>query len=53
MPNPRAMCRSARAMPAIDCSNPCSCRAMLRIRALLSLLTSVAVLTYPVESKSK
>lgn len=40
-------------MSAINCSNPCSCRMMLRIKALLSLLTSVAVFTYPVESKSK
>ena len=49
-PNVRAQCSTARLMPASDTSNACSCLATLRMSALLSLDTSVAVLTYPRDS---
>jgi hypothetical protein len=52
-PSERAACSTARLIPASETSRACSCLAMFRISCELSELTSVAVLIYPLLSKSK
>ena len=52
-PSVRSVASSAWQIPAIAPSSACSWRRMLRISALLSADTSVAVRRYPVLSRSK
>lgn len=53
VPSERLAATTARHIPVNALSSSCSCRRMLRMRAELSLDTSVAVFTYPAPSKSK
>ena len=53
VPSERLAATTVWHIPVIALSSACSCRRMLRMRAELSLDTSVAVFTYPAPSKSE